>query len=42
MQLGIDGNKVIYLTKEYIQKAPEGIAMDELELTNACTVGVIS
>lgn len=36
LQLGIDSNKVIYLTKEYIKKTPEGISMDELKLTHAC------
>ena len=36
LQTGIDENKVIYLTKEYIEKTPEGIAMDEVKILNAC------
>ena len=36
LQQGINENKVLYLTKEYIEKTPEGIAMDELKIKKAC------
>ena len=36
LQLNIDQEKVIYLTKEYIEKTPEGITMDELNIRNMC------
>lgn len=36
LQKGINENKVLYLTKEYIEKTPEGIAMDELKIKKAC------
>jgi DNA-directed RNA polymerase subunit N len=32
----IEPNKVIYLTKNYNKKAPEGIVMDELNLNKMC------
>ena len=32
----IDSEKVIYLTKNYNKKAPEGIVMDELNLNRMC------
>ena len=31
-----DQHKVIYLTPENIKKTPEGITMDELEITSIC------
>jgi DNA-directed RNA polymerase subunit N len=31
-----DPDKVIYLTKNYNKKAPEGIILDELSLTKMC------
>tara|TARA_B100000035_G_C20911252_1_gene514064 strand:+ start:160 stop:393 length:234 start_codon:yes stop_codon:yes gene_type:complete len=31
-----DPDKVIYLTKNYNKKAPEGIVLDELSLTKMC------
>ncbi len=31
-----DPDKVIYLTKNYNKKAPEGIVMDELSLNKMC------
>ena len=33
---GIDTNKVIYLTKDNIEKTPEGIVLDKLKLTKYC------
>ena len=36
LQQGINENKVLYLTKEYIEKTPEGLAMDELKIKKAC------
>jgi DNA-directed RNA polymerase I, II, and III subunit RPABC5 len=36
MDLGMDTEKVIYLTKEYINKTPEGEVMDKLKLTKMC------
>jgi DNA-directed RNA polymerase I, II, and III subunit RPABC5 len=32
----MDVNKVIYLTKEYIDKTPEGEVLDKLGLTKMC------
>lgn len=32
----MDVNKVIYLTKEYIDKTPEGEVLDNLGLTKMC------
>jgi DNA-directed RNA polymerase subunit N len=32
----MDINKVIYLTKEFSEKTPEGIVLDDLGLTNMC------
>jgi DNA-directed RNA polymerase I, II, and III subunit RPABC5 len=32
----MDINKVIYLTKEFSSKTPEGIVLDQLGLTNMC------
>jgi DNA-directed RNA polymerase subunit N (RpoN/RPB10) len=32
----IDADKVIYLTKTYNTKAPEGIVMDELGMNKMC------
>ena len=36
MDRGMDTEKVIYLTKEYINKTPEGEVMDKLKLTKMC------
>ncbi len=36
MARGMDTEKVIYLTKEFINKTPEGEVMDELKLTKMC------
>jgi DNA-directed RNA polymerase I, II, and III subunit RPABC5 len=33
---GIDIHKVIYLTKDFKEKTPEGEVMDELNLTKMC------
>jgi DNA-directed RNA polymerase subunit N (RpoN/RPB10) len=33
---GLDVEKVVYLTKEKIEKTPEGTVLDELGLTNVC------
>ena len=33
---GMDTEKVIYLTKEYINKTPEGEVMDALKLKKMC------
>ncbi len=32
----LDENKVIYLTNENVEKTPEGLLMDKLELYNMC------
>jgi DNA-directed RNA polymerase I, II, and III subunit RPABC5 len=32
----MDVNKVVYLTKEYIDKTPEGEVLDNLGLTKMC------
>ena len=32
----IDVNKVIYLTSKYNEKTPEGIVLDELNMTKMC------
>ena len=36
MSRGMDTDKVIYLTKEYIHKTPEGEVMDQLKLNKMC------
>lgn len=36
MSRGMDMEKVIYLTKEYIHKTPEGEVMDKLKLNKMC------
>jgi len=36
MARGMDTDKVIYLTKEYINKTPEGEVMDTLKLKKMC------
>jgi len=33
---GADVNKVVYLTKEKVEKTPEGIVLDDLGLHNVC------
>lgn len=33
---GIQIEKVVYLTKEHIEKTPEGQVLDNLKLTNVC------
>ena len=33
---GLKVDKVVYLSKEKIEKTPEGVALDELGLTNVC------
>ena len=32
----IDVDKVVYLTKEFVEKTPEGEVLDELKLTKMC------
>ena len=36
MSRGMDTEKVIYLTNEYIHKTPEGEVMDKLKLHKMC------
>jgi DNA-directed RNA polymerase I, II, and III subunit RPABC5 len=36
MAQGLQIEKVVYLTKESIEKTPEGEALDELKLVNVC------
>lgn len=36
IQKGDDLEKVVYLTKDHIEKTPEGVVLDELQLTNVC------
>jgi DNA-directed RNA polymerase subunit N (RpoN/RPB10) len=36
LQNGINLDKVAYLTPNNIEKTPEGIVLDELELKNVC------
>jgi DNA-directed RNA polymerase I, II, and III subunit RPABC5 len=33
---GLDLDKVVYLTKNKVDKTPEGKVLDELKLTNVC------
>jgi hypothetical protein len=33
---GLNVEKVVYLTKEKIEKTPEGTVLDEIGLTNVC------
>jgi len=36
MQKGVQVDKVVYLTKETMDKTPEGVVLDTLGLTNVC------
>tara|TARA_B110000858_G_C17792033_1_gene470408 strand:+ start:941 stop:1174 length:234 start_codon:yes stop_codon:yes gene_type:complete len=36
IQKGTSVEKVVYLTKEHIEKTPEGVVLDTLGLTNVC------
>ena len=36
IQKGIQVDKVVYLTKEHMDKTSEGTVLDELELKNVC------
>jgi DNA-directed RNA polymerase subunit N len=36
IQKGTDIEKVVYLTKDTIEKTPEGTVLDNLNLTNVC------
>lgn len=36
IQKGDDLEKVVYLTKDHIEKTPEGLVLDDLRLTNVC------
>ena len=36
IQKGIGLDKVTYLTKDHIEKTPEGIVLDNLKLYNVC------
>ena len=36
MQAGVQVDKVVYLTKETMDKTPEGVVLDTLGLTNVC------
>lgn len=33
---GLDVEKVVYLTRDKIEKTPEGTVLDELKLNNVC------
>ena len=33
---GVNVENVVYLTKEKVEKTPEGIVLDDLKLTNVC------
>lgn len=33
---GLDIEKVVYLTKNKVDKTPEGVVLDDLELKNVC------
>lgn len=33
---GVDVDRVIYLTKDNVDKTPEGLVLDNLGLTNVC------
>jgi DNA-directed RNA polymerase I, II, and III subunit RPABC5 len=36
IQKGVQVDKVVYLTNETIDKTPEGIVLDQLDLKNVC------
>lgn len=36
IQKGLHVDRVVYLTKENMDKTPEGIVLDQLGLTNVC------
>jgi DNA-directed RNA polymerase subunit N (RpoN/RPB10) len=36
IQKGVDVEKVVYLTKDTMDKTPEGIVLDNLNLRNVC------
>ena len=36
MANGLNVEKVVYLTKDKIEKTPEGTVLDDLELNNVC------
>ena len=36
IQKGVDIEKVVYLTKDNMDKTPEGIVLDNLNLTSVC------
>lgn len=36
MQKGLHIDKVVYLTKEHMEKTPEGEVLDKIRLTNVC------
>jgi DNA-directed RNA polymerase subunit N (RpoN/RPB10) len=36
IQKGVNIEKVVYLTKDNIEKTPEGTVLDNLKLTNVC------
>jgi DNA-directed RNA polymerase subunit N (RpoN/RPB10) len=36
IQKGHDVEKVVYLTKDHIEKTPEGAVLDDLRLGNVC------
>jgi DNA-directed RNA polymerase subunit N (RpoN/RPB10) len=36
LQKGLNVEKVVYLTKEHIEKTAEGMVLDNLGLTNVC------
>jgi DNA-directed RNA polymerase subunit N (RpoN/RPB10) len=36
IQKGVDVEKVVYLTKDTMDKTPEGTVLDNLNLTNVC------
>jgi DNA-directed RNA polymerase subunit N (RpoN/RPB10) len=36
IEKGLQVDKVVYLTKTHIEKTPEGIVLDDLQLSNPC------
>ena len=36
IQKGVQVDKVIYLTNEVVDKTPEGVVLDQLDLHNVC------
>jgi len=36
IQKGQDTERVVYLSKDSVEKTPEGVVLDKLKLTNVC------